>query len=202
MSASDIAIATIKQEHRSLGTVLHTLREVLRKIEAGHTTADFGMLAVALYYIHEFPERCHHPKEDEYLFKQLRLRTSELDAVLDRLQSGHARSTHVVADLYCKLVHYQAGASGGLRQFHEAVDNYAADMLAHFLQEDDVLAQARHVLTEDDWERIAWAFTANDDPLFGGNQRQEFTRLYQRITRLAPRKLKPGLRDGSTSPPL
>ena len=188
MGASDIAIGTIKMEHRSLGTVLHTMRGLLKKIAAGHAAADFGLLAVALYYIDDFPQRCHHPKEDEYLFKRLRLRTSEFDPVLDRLQSEHARSTRVVCDLHRKLVHYQAGASDGLRHFQEAVDNYAADMLAHFLLEDDVLVRARDVLTEDDWELIARAFTTNDDPLFGDNRRLVFSQLFNRIQLLAPKK--------------
>ena len=79
MSASDVAIATIKMEHRSLGTVLQTLRELLTSVAAGQAAADFGLLSAALYYMNDFPERCHHPKEEEYLFKCLRMRTAELD---------------------------------------------------------------------------------------------------------------------------
>jgi hemerythrin-like domain-containing protein len=36
-----------------------------------------------LYYIREYPEQVHHPKEDRYLFARLRDRTGELDEVLD-----------------------------------------------------------------------------------------------------------------------
>lgn len=200
MSASDVAIATIKLEHRSLGTVLHTLLELLKKIVAGHAAPDFALLAVALYYIDDFPERCHHPKEEEYLFKRMRLRSTEFDAVLERLQSDHARSEREVSELHRKLVHYQAGASDGLRQFQEAVNSYATDMLAHFVQEDDLLARARSVLTEDDWALVVQAFAANDDPLFGNNHRLEFTHLYQRILLMAPQKFKSGLRDGQMPP--
>ena len=94
VSASDTAIAIIKAEHKSLGTVLHTMQALLSRIAAGHIAADFGLLAAALYYIDDFPECCHHPKEDEYLFKRLRLRTAEFDAVLDRLQTEHVQIGH------------------------------------------------------------------------------------------------------------
>jgi len=194
MSARDVAISTIKMEHRSLGTVLQTLRELLKRISAGHAAADFGLLSAALYYIDDFPERCHHPKEEAYLFQRLRMRTAELDAVLERLQSEHVRSAAVVSELHRRLVLYQAGAAGALRHFQEAVDNHAADMLAHFVVEDDVLMRARDVLTEGDWEHVAAAFAANDDPLFGANHRAEFTHLYRRIILLSPRKLR---RDSS-----
>ena len=136
MSASDVAIATIKMEHRSLGTVLQTLRELLTSVAAGQAAADFGLLSAALYYMNDFPERCHHPKEEEYLFKCLRMRTAELDPVLERLQAEHARSAGVLGELNRKLVLYQAGAPDGLRHFQESVDNHAADMLAHFIVEE------------------------------------------------------------------
>jgi hemerythrin-like domain-containing protein len=201
MSASDIAISTIKLEHRSLGMVLHVLQDLLRKVAAGHVVADFGVFATALYYIDDFPERCHHPKEDEYLFKRLRLRTSEFDAVLDQLQTEHARSAITVAGLHRALVHYQGGAAEGLRLFKAAVDSYAADMRSHFRQEDDLMACAGAVLTDEDWELIAWAFTTNDDPLFGDNLRLEFSQLYHRIMRLVPRKMKTALHAARVLPP-
>jgi hemerythrin-like domain-containing protein len=194
MSARDIAIVTIKLEHRSLGMVLHTLQTLLKKIAAGHAVADFGLFATALYYIDDFPERCHHPKEDEYLFKRLRLRSAEFDAVLERLQTEHARSAVTVAGLHRAMVHYQGGAPEGLQLFKAAVDSYADEMREHFALEDEVMSHAQSVLSDEDWELIAWAFTANDDPLFGSNQRLEFAQLYHRIMTLAPRKIKMALR--------
>jgi hemerythrin-like domain-containing protein len=201
MSASDIAIATIKLEHRSFGMVLRTLQALLSKIAAGHTVADFGLMATALYYIDDFPERCHHPKEDEFLFKRLRLRSAEFDAVLDRLQAEHVRSAITVAGLHRALVHYQGGAPEGLRLFRAAVDSYADEMREHITQEDALLARAEAVLSEADWELIARAFTANDDPLFGDSQRLAFSLLYHRIMVMAPRRMKRELRAARAEPP-
>lgn len=204
VSASDTAIAIIKAEHKSLGTVLHTLQTLLHKIAAGHAVADFGLFAAALYYIDNFPERCHHPKEDEYLFKRMRLRTAEFDAVLDQLQTEHARSAGAVSGLHRALVLYQGGAPGGLQLFSGAVDSYAVDTREHFATEERLLARAQNVLNEEDWALIAWAFAANDDPLFGNNQRLEFNQLYHRIMLLVPKKMKTELHAPRSSlpPPL
>lgn len=194
MSASDIAIATIKLEHRSLGMVLQTLQALLSKIAEGHVPADFSLLSTALYYIDDFPEHCHHPKEEAYLFKYLRLRSNEFDVLLDRLQVEHARSAVAVAGLHRALVHYQGGAPDGLLHFRAAVDRYTTEIREHIRQEDDLLVRAERALNAEDWESIAQAFAANDDPLFGDNHRSEYTQLYQRIVLLAPRKMKAELR--------
>lgn len=201
MSASETAIATIRAEHRSLGQVLDTVQVLLSKVATGYMAVDFGLLAAALYYIDDFPERCHHPKEDEYLFKRLRLRTSAFDGELDRLQTDHVRSATTLSALHRAMVLYQGGAPEGLRLLDAAINSYAVDMRKHFATEEQLLVDAGSVLTEGDWEHIAWAFAANDDPLFGANQRLEFTRLYHRIMLLAPRKVKAGLRDSRTGSP-
>ena len=43
-----------------------------------------------------FPEKLHHPKEDAYLFRKLRERTSEFDATLDELERQHVDGHQLV----------------------------------------------------------------------------------------------------------
>lgn len=200
VSASETTLATIRFEHFALGMVLQTTQALIQKVAQGHASADFGLLSTALYYIGEFPEVCHHPKEDEYLFRCLRARTMEFDALLDQLQAEHARSAQAVAGLNRALVHYQGGAPDGLQRFGAAIDDYVTAMRAHMATEDDLLARAPAVLLDEDWDVIGRAFAANDDPLIGNNRREEFSRLYNQIVVLAPRKMKSVLR-AATLPP-
>ena len=51
---------------------------------------------------------------------------------------------------------------------------------------------AELMLGDDDWVRLAMAFTANNDPLFGESPRVEFARLRNRLAASAP----PGFRFG------
>ncbi len=190
MSDSNIAIATIKAEHRSLSAVLHTFQEALAKVTAGHASAEFDLYSAMLYYIDDFQERCHHPKEDEYLFKVLSSATSEFDDVISELQAGHVGGVHAMAGLHRRLVHYQGGAANGLAALTAGIDIYTARMLEHMRCEEELLERSVQVINEQGWARIAAAFDSNDDPLFGNNRRDEFTRLFQRIQLLVPRKLK------------
>lgn len=190
MNAMDVAVATIKLEHRALGAVMEALQRLLAAVAVRHAEPDFTLFSAALYYIDDFPERFHHPKEDEHLFRTLRLRTTEFNALLDELQAEHIHSARVMARLHCALVHYQGGAARGLENFHAAVDAYSAMLSEHMRKEEGLLERARDELTEEDWSNIAAAFSVNDDPLFGDSRREEFRRLYFRIRNLLPSKIR------------
>jgi branched-chain amino acid transport system ATP-binding protein len=198
MSAKDVVTATIKQEHYALGMVMAVLQRLLGDIAERRAEPDFALFAAALYYIDDFPERCHHPKEDEYLFKALRGRTKRHNAVLDDLQAEHVSGAQMVGYLHQALTHYQGGAPEGLERFRAGVDAYAAMLRDHMHKEDALLAQASDDLTGEDWSRIAAAFDANDDPLFGKNRRSEFNMLFLRILNLLPSKMSMPLRRGGS----
>ena len=190
-SPRDSAIAIIKAEHRALGDVVHTLQCVIEEVGKRHMEADFRLIACMLYYIDSFPERCHHPKEDEYLFKLLRKRTAKANAVLDELQAQHIASAQLMTYLEQTFVMYQGGAPDGCQRFSDAVNAYAELLWDHMeLEEKRVLVLAQEYLRDDDWRAIDNAFRANDDPLFGPHVRQEFSRLKLRIVNLLPGKLK------------
>ncbi len=190
MSARDVSVAIIEQEHRALDMVLRALQHLVTDIAEQHLERDFALLAAALYYIDDFPERFHHPKEDKYLFKALRRRTTRFNAVLDELQAEHIRSAQMTGYLQSAFVHYQGGAPDGIKPFSEAVDAYAAMLRDHMRKEEVLLAQLEDDLTEEDWREIAAVFDANDDPLFGEHQREEFRKLYFRIVNLLPSKMR------------
>lgn len=190
MSAREEAVGTIRSEHLSLETVVEALRRIIAEVATQHAEANFALFSAALYYFDDFPERCHHPKEDEFLFKALRRRTTALNEELDELQAEHIRSAHMVTYLNRALVHYQGGAPEGLQDFRAGVDAYATLLSGHMRREEQLLASAQEYLIEDDWVQIAEAFKANVDPLFCDQRSVDYGRLYSRIVTLLPAKLR------------
>ena len=187
----DSALAIINEEHRVLGGVMDKLQQVVRQVVTRRLEADHALIACMLYYIDVFPERCHHPKEDEYLFRLLRSRTSSADAVLDELQAQHVHSARMMAYLQQLYVHWLGGAPDGLRHFAEAVESYAMFLRDHMEQEENlVLPLSEKHLHRSDWQAIDAAFRANADPLGAEHLQQEFRKLKQRITNRLPRRLK------------
>ncbi|HKA41698.1 MAG TPA: hemerythrin domain-containing protein [Burkholderiales bacterium] len=199
--SQEVAIATIRQEHRTLGAVVSALQQWLASVAAGHAEPDFAFFSAALYYINDFPERYHHPKEEEQVFATLRKRTRCLDAAIDDLHAEHVQGAQGVSCLEHALVRYQGGAPDGPAEFKGAVDAYAVMLREHMRKEEELLTQAPAWLTGEDWRNIAAAFDANNDPLYGARGTTEFGKLYVRVLNMLPSKMREHRAGSHEHPP-
>jgi hemerythrin-like domain-containing protein len=181
------AIDIILDEHRSLAAVLHGLLYLVRAIDHGKMDADFKVMGAMVYYIDAFPERLHHPKEDEYLFKLLRLRHPDAGALLDRLHADHQAGVIKIRELEHALSRFEHGGRDRFPAFAAAVEAYAAFHWQHMRsEEEEILPLARQHLLPDDWKVIDEAFAGNTDPLLGAKASGEYDALFRRIVHLAP----------------
>jgi hemerythrin-like domain-containing protein len=140
-----------------------------------------------LYYIREFPERLHHPRENAYLFRKLRMRTSELDETLDELERQHDEGNRLVADLADSVARYESNTADGFAAFAKAVERFASAQMAHMrLETKVILPAARRHLKAEDWVEIGRAFADNGDPRFSIDNNEEFRHLFARILNLVP----------------
>ncbi len=180
------AIHIVLDEHRSIAAVLQGLRYLVGEIGAGRGEPDFTLLDAMLAYMEAFPERLHHPKEDDYLFPALRRRSPESRGVLDTLEHQHYEGRTLLATLHKALDDYRS-SSVSFDAFRQSVDAYAEFHWTHMrLEEDQVLPAARAKLTDNDWEEIDAAFDSNQDPLVGVDATRELRDLFRRIVTLAP----------------
>ncbi|HUK65857.1 MAG TPA: hemerythrin domain-containing protein [Anaeromyxobacteraceae bacterium] len=181
------AISIIQDEHRSLAAVLHGLVHLTEAIEAGRAEPDFDLFDAMLTYIEEFPERLHHPKEDETLYRALRQRDPETAVILDRLESEHRQGQGLIVELKTALAYFRERGQEGLEAFAVALRGYASFHWNHMrTEEDHVLPRALEILTGEDWSRIDEAFRSNLDPLAGVDVRDELRELFRRIAHRAP----------------
>jgi hemerythrin-like domain-containing protein len=181
------ALAIIHDEHRSLAAVIHGLRYLVRETHERNAKPDFKVLWAMIFYLDEFPEKMHHPKESAYLFARLHLRTHGADTVIAELERQHLASARHVRDLELALGHYEAGMPDGLEKFSAAVEEFAEETMKHMaLEEHAVIPLARKHLTAEDWVEIGAAFSENGDPRFDAKSDQECRDLFSRIVNLAP----------------
>ena len=179
-------LTTIRDEHRSIAAVIHGLEFVARQARDQGTPPSFPLLRAMLHYLVAFPEKLHHPKEDAYLFRKLRERTSEFDATLDELERQHVDGHQLVEELARSIDAYEANPLGGLTGFSEAVDRFSTSQIQHMALEAKVIIPAARVhLTREDWAEIGAAFAANGDPRFSVDNDEEFRELFVRIVNLA-----------------
>lgn len=187
------ALVIIHDEHRSLAAVVHGLRYLVREMRERNATPNFKLLWAMMFYLEEFPEKLHHPKENAWLFARLRQRTHEADEVVAELERQHVAGAGHVRDLELTLGHYEAGKPGGLDRFSAAVETFAEEITKHMaLEENAVFPLARKYLTAEDWVEIGAAFSENGDPRFDAEADQECRDLFSRIVNLAPPPLGVG----------
>jgi hemerythrin-like domain-containing protein len=181
------SIRIINDEHRSLAAVLHGLLYLVREIRDRGAKPDYELLSAMVYYIDAFPERYHHPKEDEYLFKLLRVRAPEIAPLLDELHAEHSESKRRIRDMEQALTRYREGGANEFAGFSDTVEAYATFHWSHMRKEEqEVLPIAREKLTPGDWEAIDAAFTGHTDPLFGAEPGSAWEHIFRRIVNLAP----------------
>lgn len=185
MDASDQTLRIIRAEHAALAAMLHTLALLARQ-----PRPDFAALRAMLFYVDEFPERLHHPKETELLFARLRALAPQARDLLDRLDADHHRGERAVRELQHQLLAYELMGEARRAAFEQAAQRYVDAYLEHMaLEEREVLPLAQQALRAEDWAELREAFAANRDPLTGHAPEEPYQALFQRILRLVPAPL-------------
>jgi len=174
-------------EHLSIAVVLHAMEYLVREQRAHGTKVNPAVFRAMLYYLDVFPERMHHPKEEQYLFAAVRRKTSEADAILDELRREHDSGAHTIRDLEQDLLRYEEGGEKEFARFAAAVEQFVAGYRQHMRKEEDgVMPIARRVLNAQDWADINRAWAENRDPLTGVETEKEYEQVLDRIVKLAP----------------
>ena len=181
------AIGIIQDEHRSLAAILHGMLYLVHEIRDRGAKPNFELLGAMIYYIDTFPERFHHPKEDQYLFRLLRIRHPDAAPLLDRLEREHRVGAEKIRTLEQALARYQQGGAAEFSSFLAAVEAYAVFHWDHMqAEEKQVLPLAEKHLLAGDWEAIDAAFLGHNDPLLGIEAGAGYESLFRRIVNLAP----------------
>jgi hemerythrin-like domain-containing protein len=181
------ALQIIRDEHAAVAAML---RSMLMLIEHGPGDAPerfFDVLRAMLFYIDEFPERRHHPKESNLLFPKLARLQPELMPVIRRLEEEHMTGERRVRELQHLLLAWELLGESRRAVFCKAAQDYVRFYLDHMqVEETKLLPVADKVLSEEDRRELNLAFAADRDPLAGGLRDPSYERLFTRIVLRAP----------------
>ena len=182
------SIRIIHEEHAALAAMLQSLRMMIQRGPGDVPEPFFDVLRAMLFYIDEFPERLHHPKESELLFPQVLAGAPHLKDTLDRLERDHAHGERAVRELQHLLLAWELLGDARRSAFELAALRYLDFYLEHMrLEETVVLPEAQKVLTPRDWALLDAAFASHADPLTGKHPRNPvYDRLFTRIVMRAP----------------
>lgn len=181
------ALDVIRDEHQALAAMLRSLSLLVQQARRQGTTPPFDVMRSMVFYIDEFPERLHHPKESGLLFPRLRARVPELAPVLDRLDRDHEAGDRAIRELQHALLAFEVMGEARRDAFESTLERYVHAQLVHMsTEEQEVLPAAQRLLTDADWIELDAAFAANRDPLTGFEPEEGYRPLFQRILNAAP----------------
>lgn len=181
-------IRIIHDEHRAVEAVLRSLGLMVERGPGDEPERFFDVLRAMLFYIDEFPERLHHPKESDLLFPKVARRAPEIMPVIERLEREHLCGEGAVRELQHLLLAWELLGESRRLPFVEAAAQYVEFYLSHMRTEEaQVLPVAQKVLDAADWAELDAAFASHSDPLVGGSSRDPvYDRLFTRIVLKAP----------------
>ena len=186
------ALRVIREEHATLAAMLQSLMQLVRRGPnpdgADDSARFFDVLRAMLFYIDEFPERLHHPKETELLFPRVAAAAPEVGMAVARLDHDHEYTEKSVRDIQHLLLGWELLGESRRQRFIDAFHRYVNLYLEHMrLEEQEVLPAAEKHLTEADWRELDAEFEKNCDPLTGKYKPDPvYEKLFTRIVRDAP----------------
>ena len=182
-----LTLQIIRDEHAALAAVLRSLLMLVDRGPQDEPERFFDVLRAMLFYIDEFPEKLHHPKETELLFPKLERAAPELRPVIARLDLDHHNGEGRVRALQHLLLAWELLGDTRRAAFIEAAKSYVNFYLVHMrMEEAELLPVAERVLTRADWDELDAEFQATRDPLAGGAREPSYDRLFTRIVMTAP----------------
>ena len=175
-------IQILLEEHRNIDKLLLVLERELDVFDRSEEP-DYEIFQAVIQYFQDYPENCHHPKED-MVFEKLKARDA---AAADRV--GDAEADHRVETLRLRrLVEAVEDILAGrefLRQtFHDVVHEFIAHQRQHMDKEERLLFPAAiKGLRPEDWADIDARLNDRKDPLFNGVIETKFQASQRTILR-------------------
>jgi len=182
-----LTLTVIRDEHRALAAMLRSIPLLLAEHRRHNSLPDFHALRAMLFYVDEFPERLHHPKESELLFPKLRARAPEIRDTLDQLDQDHGRGERAIRELEHALLAFEMMGEARRDAFEEMAQRYVTAYLRHMeTEEREILPLAVKMLSAADWADLDEAFAMNQDPLTGHAAAEEYQALFQKVLAAVP----------------
>jgi hemerythrin-like domain-containing protein len=158
-------IEKLHEEHRNIRRVLAVLDDQVERLARG-AHPDFDLLLAIATYFCDYPDRCHHPKEDA-IFRQLLAKSPASAVSIGDLAREH-RDAHArvrrfrdnLQAIFRDEVVSREKIVGAARSFIDAEREHMK------MEEEVFFPTAANALDEQDWRVIEAKLRTMRDPLF------------------------------------
>ena len=175
-------IQILLEEHRNIDKLLLVLEHELEVFDRSEEP-DYEILQAVIQYFQDYPESCHHPKED-MVFEKLKVRDPAAANRIGDVEAEHQVETKRLRRLVEAVEEILAGREFLRQTFHDVVRDFIDHQRQHMDKEERLLFPAAvQGLRPDDWAEIDARLNDRKDPLFNGAIETKFQALQRTILR-------------------
>ena len=175
-------IQILLEEHRNIDKLLLVLEHELEVFDRSEEP-DYEILQAVIQYFQDYPESCHHPKED-MVFEKLKVRDSAAANSIGDVEAEHQVETKRLRRLVEAVEEILTGREFLRQTFHDVVHDFIEHQRQHMDKEERLLFPAAvQGLRPDDWAELDARLNDRKDPLFNGVIETKFQALQRTILR-------------------
>ena len=175
-------IQILLEEHRNIDKLLLVLEHELEVFDRSEEP-DYEILRAIIQYFQDYPEDCHHPKED-MVFEKLKMRDPAAASRIGDVEAEHKVETERLRKLVEAVEEILAGREFLRQTFHDVVFDFIKHQRQHMDKEERLLFPAAvQRLRPEDWAAIDARLEDRKDPLFNGAVETKFQALQRTILR-------------------
>jgi hemerythrin-like domain-containing protein len=175
-------IDILLEEHQNIEKLLLVLEHELGVFDRSER-ADYEILQTIIQYFQDYPESCHHPKE-EMIFEKLKARDPAAAERVGDVEGDHEVEAKRLRS-FARAVDAVLADQEFLREnFHMAVHDFVDHQRQHLEKEERLLFPAAvKALRPEDWAEIDARLDDRKDPLFNSVVEEKFHDLQKTILR-------------------
>jgi hemerythrin-like domain-containing protein len=177
----------LSHEHQTILRMIRVLDKMAGRLAAG-AAVDPDDLDRAVAFIRGFADKCHHAKEEGYLFPEMEKAGIPRDGgPIGVMLADHVKGRAHAAAMAGAIPGIRTGDGDAAEIFGAEARGYSGLLTQHIFKEDHILypmADAR--LTPDQQAILEACFADVEQNVIGEAQHEEFHRLLERLEKAYP----------------
>ena len=175
-------IELLRGEHRDIEQLLNVLEDELKVFDRGERP-DYEVIEAIISYFQDYPDCCHHPKED-MIFDKLKTRDPPAAKSIGDAEAEHRQETERL-DRVARVVRNVLLDREIVRHtFSDVMRDFIDHQRVHMAMEERMLfPAAKNALRSEDWTEIDLKWQDKTESLFNVAMEEKCQSLRDRILR-------------------
>jgi hemerythrin-like domain-containing protein len=158
-------IEILREEHRNIEELLLVLEQELRVFDR-EERPDYEIINAIISYFQDYPDCCHHPKEN-MIFEKLKVRDSFAAESVGDLEMEHLNERKRLQRVHEMIRRILTNHEGPRQTFDDTVRDFIEQERKHMAMEERVLFSAAvSALQPEDWAGIDAGWGETRDSMF------------------------------------